>query len=37
VLILSLNLAGVFDNVSYKRLFHILKKKGFLKWFTDFI
>jgi len=31
VLMLSLDLAGAFNNVSYKRLLHILKRKGFLK------
>jgi len=26
-----------FNNVSYKRLLYILKRKGFLKWLIDFI
>jgi len=34
---LSLDLVGVFNNVSYKRLLYILKKKGFLKWLIDFV
>ena len=37
VSILSLDLAGAFPNVSYETLLYILKKKGFLKWLTDFI
>jgi len=34
---LSLDLVGVFNNVSYERLLHILKRKSFLKWLIDFI
>jgi len=37
VLMLSLDLVGAFNNISYKRLLYILKRKGFLKWLTDFI
>ena len=37
VLMLSLDLAGVFPNISHKRLLYILKRKGFLKWLIDFI
>ena len=37
VLILSLDLAGVFPNVSHERLLYILKRKGFLKWLIDFV
>jgi len=34
---LSLDLVGAFNNISHERLLHILKRKGFLKWLTDFI
>ncbi|KAF2177999.1 hypothetical protein K469DRAFT_524375, partial [Zopfia rhizophila CBS 207.26] len=32
VLMLSLDLAGAFDNVSHERLLYILRKKGLSEW-----
>ena len=35
VSMLSLDIIKVYNYVSHKRLFYILKKKDFLKWLTD--
>ena len=37
VSMLSLYLAGAFDNVSHERLLHILHRKGFPEWLVGFI
>jgi hypothetical protein len=37
VSMLSLNLAGAFDNISHERLLHILRQKGFPEWLTSFV
>jgi len=37
VFILSLDLAGAFDNVPHSRLLEILQSKGLLSWLTDII
>ena len=34
---LSLDLAGAFDNVSHGRLLHILHRKGFPEWLISFV
>jgi hypothetical protein len=37
VSMLSLDLAGAFDNVSHERLLYILRRKGFPKWLVDLV
>ena len=34
---LSLDLAGAFDDVSHERLLYILRQKGFPEWLMSFI
>ncbi|KAI0996994.1 hypothetical protein K3495_g11189 [Podosphaera aphanis] len=35
--ILSLDISGAFDNVSYERLIHNSREKGFPRWITEYI
>src|SRR5437763_15304225 len=37
VSMLSLDLTGAFDNISHKRLLHILHRKGFPEWLVRFV
>ena len=37
VSMLSLDLAGAFDNVLHERLLHILHRKGFREWLIGFV
>src|SRR5437868_742262 len=37
VSMLSLDLAEAFDNISHKRLLHILHRKGFPEWLVSFV
>ena len=34
---LSLDINGIYNNMPYKRLLHILRTKGFLEWIIYFI